>query len=52
MQLNYDIYYSFSYKVDNKGEVEIDKVTLSDILKLVDNPYLLKIMRGVNTALS
>ncbi|QGR18494.1 FkbM family methyltransferase [Sulfurisphaera ohwakuensis] len=40
---NFNIYYSFSYKTDNKGDVEIDKITLSDILKLVNNPYLLKI---------
>jgi FkbM family methyltransferase len=31
--LNYDIYYSFSYKSDNKGEIEIEKITLGDILK-------------------
>ena len=40
--LNYDIYYSFSYKSDNKGEIEIEKITLGDILKTISDPYLLK----------
>jgi hypothetical protein len=40
--LNYDIYYSFSYKSDNKGEIEIEKITLDDMLKTISDPYLLK----------
>ncbi|ARM76125.1 FkbM family methyltransferase [Acidianus manzaensis] len=39
---NYNIYYSFAYKANDSGEIEVDKITLTDVLKIVNDPYLLK----------
>lgn len=39
---DYNIYYSFAYKPNGEGEIEIDKITLSDILRMTSDPYCLK----------
>lgn len=39
---NYNIYKSFNYRANGFGDTLIDVVTLNDVLKCIDQPYLLK----------
>ncbi|WP_244263092.1 FkbM family methyltransferase [Saccharolobus islandicus] len=39
---NYDIYMSFNYRTNGYGDTFVDVVTLNDVLKYIDQPYLLK----------
>jgi FkbM family methyltransferase len=43
---NYNIYMSFNYRANGFGDTLIDVVTLNDVLKCIDQPYLLKMDYG------
>jgi FkbM family methyltransferase len=40
--INYNIYKSFNYRANGFGDTLTDVVTLNEVLKYIDQPYLLK----------